>query len=656
MFRHHLILIFGFLITVCWLGITPVRTPAAPGKEKNPAAQAVPVEPGVIKAEANMVLVDVVVTDKKRNYLKDLTQKDFHVFEDGVEQPITSFSRQTNIQPGAPGRQRYMVLLFDNASLDPEGQMWERDAAYKFVEGTASPNRMMAVMDYGGGLHVAQNFTADKDLLMSAVRKVKFASLQTNPAGRTTSRLGNRTGTSGADEMMADLALRNLLRSIRDVAKMLGAAPGRKELIFLSAGFNLTSQRQSDFQNTIDALNKANIGVYPVDPSGLTSPGGGSARRMGSASEASPVLYALAAKTGGFPVVNTNDLQGGMEKASAEMDEYYLLGYVPPHPGHEGNYHRIRVKVDRGGTEVRARSGYAETRSPDILAGKAEAVALEAKVASFEAGEIPVALSAPYFYVKPGVARVNLALSIPASAVKFQKRGDNFRSQISVLGIAYRDDGSVAARFSDMSSLDYEKDEIKEVRKADLNYQTSFKIAPGEYTFKLVLSADGEKFGKYVVPLIVEPFSGKQFTLSGPAFGDRSVPSPLSSADIDQKLIEGSSPMVANGVQIIPSSKNRFNKDMQPVVYVEVYDPILESSNPQMGILYDIVDRHTHQKVYSSYTIYINENIHPGNPLVPVSFKLPMEKLPAASYQLEVWGRDSAGNITPVRTGDFSVE
>jgi hypothetical protein len=468
--------------------------------------------------------------------------------------------------------------------------------------------------------------------------------------------LGANMGGTGAEQDALDLALRNLLRSIRDVAKMLGAAPGRKELIFLSAGFNLTAQRQVDFQDTIDALNKANVGVYPVDPSGFTSPGGATSRRMGSASQASPVLYALAAKTGGFPVVNTNDLAGGMEKASAEMDEYYVLGYVPPHPGHEGNYHRIRVKVDRGGTEVRARSGYAETRSPDILAGKTEGAALEAKVASFEAGEIPVALSTPYFYVRPGVARVNLALSIPASAVKFQKRGDNFRLQISVLGIAYRDDGSVAARFSDMSNLDYEKDEIKEVRKADLSYQTSFKIAPGDYTLKVVLTADGEKFGKYVLPISIDPFSGKQFMLSGPAFGDRSFPSPLSSADIDQKLLEGSSPMVANGLQIIPSSKNRFNKDMQPVVYVEVYDPILESSNPHMGILYDIVDRHTHRKVYSSDTIYINENIHPGNPLVPVTFKLPMEKLPAGNYQLEVWGRDSAGNITPVRTGDFAVE
>ena len=330
--------------------------------------------PGVIKSEANLVLVDVVVTDKKQHYLKDLTQKEFHVFEDGAEQPITSFSREADIQPGAPERQRYMVLFFDNAGLGPEGQMWEREAAAKFVQGTASPTRMMAVMDYGGILQVDQNFTANGETLMNAVNTIKFSAVQTNAAGAPArgarGRMGMGGGVSGQDQEQANIALRELLRALRDVAKMLGTAPGRKTLLFLSAGFNLTSERQIDFQETLDALNKANVGVYPVDPSGLTSMVGGGSRRMGSGTSTNPVLYALAAKTGGFPVVNTNDLQAGMVKVSAELNEYYLLGYVPPHPGGEGNYHKIHVKVDRAGAEVRTRNGYSDSRSPDLLAGK----------------------------------------------------------------------------------------------------------------------------------------------------------------------------------------------------------------------------------------------------------------------------------------------
>jgi VWFA-related protein len=669
------------LLTFGWLAMVPVRTPAAPAKDKKTSPQGESTAPGVIKSEANMVLVDVVVTDKKQHYLKDLTQKEFHVFEDGVEQPITSFSRESDIQPGAPERQRYMVLFFDNAGLGPEGQMWERDAARKFVQSTASPTRMMAVMDYGGTLQVDQNFTANQDLLMNAVNNIKFSAVQTNPSGAAAGGGGggNRGGGAfrmgmggGGGQQQMDIALRELLRTLRDVAKMLGTAPGRKTLIFLSAGFNLNSDRQADFQDAIDALNKANVGVYPVDPIGLTSmasagqsaAAGRSFNRgrvaapatMGSGASSNPVLYALAAKTGGFPVINTNDLAGGMAKVSAEMDEYYLLGYVPPHPGQEGAYHKIRVKVDRSGTEVRARNGYSDTKSPDLLAGKTEGVALEAKATNFEAGEIPVTLRTPYFYVRPGVARINLALSIPGSAVDFDKQRDRFQSQINILGIAYRDDGSVAARFSDTMNLNYEKDERQAAAKGAIDYRNSFKIAPGEYTFKLVLSAGGTEYGKYVKPLIVDPFTGKQFTLSGPAFGDGAIASPLSSADIDQELIEGSAPMVANGMQLVPSSSNHFTVGSQPEVYVEVYDPILQSSHPQMGILLNIVSRKTNQKVYSSDTIPIDKYVHPGNQLVPVIFNLPMEKLPAGDYALAIWARDSDGNVSPVQTGDFSIE
>src|SRR5262250_1336285 len=46
----------------------------------------------VIKAETRLVLVDTVVTDKKGNYIGDLAQKDFRVWEDGKEQTVKSFS------------------------------------------------------------------------------------------------------------------------------------------------------------------------------------------------------------------------------------------------------------------------------------------------------------------------------------------------------------------------------------------------------------------------------------------------------------------------------------------------------------------------------------------------------------------------------------
>ena len=96
---------------------------------------------------------------------------------------------------------------------------------------------------------------------------------------------------------------------------------------------------------------------------------------------------------------------------------------------------------------------------------------------------------------------------------------------MSVLGIAYRLNGSIAARFSDTVKMDFdEKKEVKDLARQPFDYQNTFKIAPGSYTLKIVLSAGGEKFGKYEVPFYVQPFTGRIVNLAGPALGEKFVP------------------------------------------------------------------------------------------------------------------------------------
>ncbi|HUE20461.1 MAG TPA: VWA domain-containing protein, partial [Bryobacteraceae bacterium] len=98
----------------------------------------------VIKSETRLVLVDAVVTDKKGQYVQDLEQKDFKVLEDNKEQTITSFSFEAN--PNSPNnkQQHYMVLLFDNATMDFADQARARQAAAQFIDANAGPNRLMA--------------------------------------------------------------------------------------------------------------------------------------------------------------------------------------------------------------------------------------------------------------------------------------------------------------------------------------------------------------------------------------------------------------------------------------------------------------------------------------------------------------------------------
>jgi hypothetical protein len=98
----------------------------------------------VIKAETRVVLVDAVVTDKKGNYVQDLEQKDFRVWEDNKEQAVTSFSFEANPNSPNNNQQHYMVLLFDNATMDFGDQARARQAAAQFIDANAGPNRLMA--------------------------------------------------------------------------------------------------------------------------------------------------------------------------------------------------------------------------------------------------------------------------------------------------------------------------------------------------------------------------------------------------------------------------------------------------------------------------------------------------------------------------------
>ena len=675
MSRHLWLLTMSLLIALGGIGLEPAAAPAGAQNPSPPVAGNAPV---VIKTESNMVLVDVIATDKKGNYLPDLGKKDFHVYEDNQEQAISTFSREADTQPNAPAHPRYMVLFFDDANMDPKLQVGAREQAGRFVESTASPNRLMAVVNFSEVLKIAQNFTADGELLKRAVSTVKSPSVQSTPERVNLPHPNPRAASLTAAPW--DLAAGSPLLSILEVAQMLRAVPERKALVLFSSGFPLTSDRQPELAATLDALNQANIALYPVDvrkfagpptldadckkvrhwnetpdPHCLNQESNPDTPEIASANE--QVLYALAKGTGGFEIFSSNDFLRGLEKVSKEMNEYYNLGYTPPNQEHDGSYHKISVKVDRPGAIMRYRTGYYDVKSPDLLKGKPEGKTLEERASSQQAGEIPVSLAAPYFYVEPGVARVNLALSVPGSAIDFEKQNGGFHSDINVLGIAYRENGSVAARFSDTVKLDYQKKDLKDFAKSSFDYQNTFNIAPGSYTLKLVLSAGREKFGKYTAPLVVEPFTGSNLCLGGPALCDQFLPVSQLTANMRTVLHEERTPLVFKGMELVPSTSYRFAKSAQPVVYVEVYDPELKSpAPPSVGVLFNIVDKKTNQPAYSSNTILIDDYARSGNPLVPMGFKLPVERLQAGDYRLEIKGRDSSGHVSTVRSADFSIE
>src|SRR5713101_7595041 len=235
----------------------------------------------VIKKESKLVLVDAVVADKKGNYIRDLTQNDFKVFEDNKEQPISTFSSGADAATQASGQRHYLILFFDNSTMAAPDQIQARSAAAKFIEANAGPDRMMAVVDFGGSLRIVQNFTANADVLRAAVSGVKSSSVDPNTPPSDVPVTVASVGLSSLGNAQADFGARSMLLAVRSLAKNLRSIPGRKMVILFSGGFPLTTENQSELTATIDACNKSNVAVYALDARGLvaSAPGGSASRR-----------------------------------------------------------------------------------------------------------------------------------------------------------------------------------------------------------------------------------------------------------------------------------------------------------------------------------------------------------------------------------------
>jgi VWFA-related protein len=686
--------------------------------------------PPTIKTETRLVLVDTVVTDKKGQYIHDLTVKDFKVLEDNKEQTISSFSFEADPASPTNSQKRYLVLFFDNSAMGFPEQAQAREAAAKFIDANTGPNRLTAIVNFGGSLQIAQNFTADADRLKKVVSGVKFSNVSSN--GETAS-----LGGAGLSRAEADFGMRDSIMALRSLAKNLAGVPGRKILVLLTGGFPVTPDIMPEVTATIDACNKANVAIYPIDVRGLVAvsprgallqpsifqnaffqrgPGGGGvvgggrggttggtggttgggsriggttgggtagAGVRGPAGSMSPyginpnragmivppfpksattnqeIMYTLASGTGGFVIVNTNDLAGGLEKIGKEQDEYYILGYTPPESS-EDSCHVIKVKVERSGTVVRSRSGYCNSKPRDMLAGNSTEKELENRAAAAGPGNVAASMQLPFFYTAPNTARVNVAMEIPSDAIKFEKIKGKLHSVVNILGIAYKPDGGVAARFSDTLKLDFEnKKELEAFQEHPLHYENQFDVASGQYNFKLVFSCGDKNFGKLEMPLVVDPYDTKQFSMSGVAFAKEVHRVADMNMGVEAALLDDRTPLVTKGLQVIPSGTNRLKGGSPIVLYLEMYEPLLLNPTPPpaltIAIQLRVLDRKTGEAKFDSGLGSVADMIKAGNPVIPVGLQVPAGTLVAGSYRLELSGQDSFGRSIK-RSADLDVE
>ena len=733
-----------------------------------PAARAqAPASSGaVIRTETKLVLVDTVVTDKKGNYIHDLEAKDFKVWEDNKEQPIKSFSFEAGTASPSNPQKHYLVLFFDNSTMDFGAQGRARQAATKFIDSNGGPNRLMAIVNFGGALQIAQNFTDDTQRLKNIVSGVKFSAVAPNASDANAPQLSAQMASFGA---------RDVLYALKDLAKSLSAIPARKTIILITAGFPLSPEILSEATAAISACNKANVAIYPIDVRGLVAgtpqarlgapdygaasdngvrfipasyvpggiaffmpqhgggtvgggggggghtgggatggggrtgggapapgggapgvgrgptsgPAGGIPGRGGAPASMNPygtnspwanpsvqsrlllpkmpdstatnqdIMFMLAQGTGGFVIHETNDLMAGMEKIGKEQDEYYVLGYTPP-DSDEGSCHTLRVKVDRGGTEVRARTGYCNSKPQDLLAGNPTEKELELRAAAAQAGNVSASMELPFFYTASNVARVNVAMEIATRNIKFEKQKGKYHATMDVLGLAYLPDGTVGARFSDSVKLDFEdKKQMEAFQEQPMHYENQFDAASGKYNLKVVFASGGQNFGKVEMPLAIDPYDAKQFSMSGLALSKEVRKASDLGTGLDALLLEDRVPLIADGFQLVPSGSNQFKKGDLVAFYTELYEPLLVTGNPKTPplVVFDlrVLDAKTGEQKEDTGLVRVGLPAQTGSPMIPVGAKIPTESLSPGAYRVEIKAQDDAGKEFK-RTADIQIE
>ena len=288
-----------------------------------------------------------------------------------------------------------------------------------------------------------------------------------------------------------------------------------------------------------------------------------------------------------------------------------------------------------------------------MLAGKPEAQTLEAELASTQAGAAKMSAEASYFYTGADQALVNVALDLPAEAFTFEKEKKEYHCDVNILGIAYRPDGGVAARFSDTRALKFDKNDYKQFQKGNFNYRSGFEIAPGQYNLKIAVSTGANSFAKQQIPLTVRAYNGHEFSVSGVVLSDQIQPVSQAAASMDEALLQDQKTFVAQGFQIEPSSDNSFKAGKQLALYVEVYEPqMLAATAPIVELRYEVIDRKTNESV-ASLTAPLKQFAKAGNPVIPVGIPLKTDQMKPGENELELVAHDSLGNRSPEERTSF---
>jgi VWFA-related protein len=557
--RIHALSLIPFLLLLAF--------PASSFPQNKPSDSAA--QTPTIKVRTELVMIPTEVTDAKGNRVTDMKKEDFAVFENGKRQEIALFEHvTTNAEVTEPvavpegvftnrvqkGTNRITILVVDLLNSRMEEQKEARkqilDFLLKLVD-QKEPISLFVVNAQGAWL--VHGFTSDPKVLVEALNQVKtqasendrpvknpeeqlyktVAGWHTHNAAENVASEGMRidmlTTSVGFQDMDANARIRMTLMSLLEIADACAGIPGRKSMIWATAGFPFAVNEAATFgkagtagggvehallplyEQAWRALEAANIAVYPLDVSELTNPGYASAGMGESLPQRVMMdthvanLEGFADATGGKFCDRGMDAKKCFEQAAGDSSDYYLLGIYDKSGAEKPGWRSLSVRTPRSGMQIRARNGYYLTTAAHEAPSDTNLLQM-ALYSPFDYTGLPVSVKflETMESSKPGGKLIRFEYAIPGGAIQV---GDENGNQLNVefAAVARDSTGKPAGSFSKMLQGKLSEAQEAQMKAKGLVFRGQLELGPGEYALSFaVIDKVNENTGSVTAPLKVE--------------------------------------------------------------------------------------------------------------------------------------------------------
>ena len=404
------------------------------------------------------------------------------------------------------------------------------------------PGRRVALFTLSDRLQMVQGFTDNTDTLIAVAQKLSTktnlaysnnaefsASIgEMREAGMANSPIAFRNMTQFLTEDYVgklDTRAQDTLDALNVLARSLAVVPGRKNLIWISAGFPFDiSTNAPRLQKTAALLAATRIAVYPVDVRGVLTLGmDGSTRSsetVGTVNSQSyeratgidmenasivETLMNTAKATGGRAYINRNDLQAAINDSMETGSNYYSVAYRPDNANWNGKFRKITIKSSKPNLKLLYRSGYYGILDP--LSTKEDpshvvATAMQPTVPVSTQLIMKVRVVPPQEAGKPTA----IDMLIDAHDVAFNEGQDNQKTpEVQFVAIAWDSHGKQVASFSEGYKAGQSPAQMQSLLRTGLQFHQDLLLKPGSYQLRLgVMDRLSGRIGTLDVPLTIE--------------------------------------------------------------------------------------------------------------------------------------------------------